>query len=70
MMAFRQVKDLLAWIHDFHEQLSGQYARLAELQQDERMKMALVFLADRERRMQEGIAAYLEDADEGLLSTG
>jgi hypothetical protein len=68
-MVFRQVKDLLAWIHDFHEQLGGQYAHLAETQQDERMKMALVFLADRERRMQEGIAAYMEDADEGLLTT-
>ncbi|MFY0989183.1 hypothetical protein [Halomonas sp. C05BenzN] len=49
-MAFRQVKDLLAWIHGFHEQLGAQYARLAELQQDERMKMALVFLGDRRRR--------------------
>jgi hypothetical protein len=68
-MAFRQVKELLAWIHDFHEQLGHQYARLADEQQDERMKMALVFLADRERRLQEGMAAYLGDADEGLLTT-
>lgn len=68
-MAFHQVKDLLAWIHEFHQKLSEQYTRLAELQQDERMKMALVFLADRERRMQEGMVAYLQDADEGLLST-
>ncbi|MGM1051099.1 MAG: 2-hydroxyacyl-CoA dehydratase [Pseudomonadota bacterium] len=68
-MAFRQVKDLLAWIHDFHEQLSLQYVHLADNQQDERMKMALVFLADRERRMQEGMMAYLGDADEGLMTT-
>ncbi|MFO8045369.1 MAG: 2-hydroxyacyl-CoA dehydratase [Halomonas sp.] len=68
-MAFRQVKDLLAWIHDFHEQLSLQYVHLADNQQDERMKMALVFLADRERRMQEGMMAYLGDANEGLMTT-
>ena len=68
-MAFRQVRDLLGWIRDFHEQLGKQYVRLANQQQDERMKMALVFLADRERRMQEGMAAYLKDADEGLLTT-
>ncbi len=68
-MAFRQVKDLLGWVHDFHEQLGSQYARLAETATDERMKMALVFLADRERRLRDGMAAYLEDADEGLLTT-
>lgn len=68
-MAFRQVKELLEWIHDFHEQLGSQYTRLASEQHDERMKMALVFLADRERCMQEGMAAYLNDADEGLLTT-
>ncbi|WP_254276114.1 2-hydroxyacyl-CoA dehydratase [Halomonas sp. 3H] len=68
-MAFRQVKDLPEWIHDFHRQLGVQYARLAEAAADERMRMALVFLADRERRLQEGIAAYLEDADRGLLTT-
>jgi rubrerythrin len=68
-MAFRQVKDLLVWIHDFHARLGEQYAQLAEEQQSERMRMALTFLADRERRMSEGMLAYLEDGDEGLLTT-
>lgn len=68
-MAFRQVKDLLAWIHDFHVQLSNQYADLAETATDERMKMALRFLADREGRMRDAMSAYLEDADQGLLTT-
>lgn len=68
-MAFRQVKDLLEWVHDFHRQLGQQYARLAEAAPDERMKMALLFLADREGRQRDAMAAYIEDADEGLLTT-
>ncbi|MBS9403453.1 2-hydroxyacyl-CoA dehydratase [Halomonas sp. TRM85114] len=68
-MAFRQVKDLLEWIHDFHARLSDQYTTLADQQPDERMKMALIFLAGREQRMRDAMARYLEDADEGLLTT-
>lgn len=68
-MAFRQVKDLLTWIVDFHNQLSEQYSTLASQQSDERMQMALVFLAERERRMRDAMESYLEDADQGLLTT-
>ncbi|MEH6643860.1 2-hydroxyacyl-CoA dehydratase [Vreelandella glaciei] len=68
-MAFRQVKDLLEWIYDFHVRLSDQYTALADQQIDERMKMALVFLADRELRMRSAMANYLEDADKRLLTT-
>jgi len=68
-MAFRQVKELLEWIVDFHEQLAKQYAHLADEQADERMKMALVFLADREWRMCRSMASYIEDAEPNLLKT-
>jgi len=68
-MAFRQVRDLLEWVHDFHERLGRQYSGLAEEAADERMKMALVFLADREARLRDAMAAFLEDADQGLLTT-
>ncbi|WP_163560813.1 2-hydroxyacyl-CoA dehydratase [Halomonas sp. NO4] len=68
-MAFRQVKDLLNWVHDFHDTLAKQYAELAETASDERMRMALVFLADREGRMRDAMAAYLQDANDGLLNT-
>lgn len=68
-MAFRQVKDLLTWIYDFHNQLSEQYTTLANQQSDERMKMALLFLAGRELRMRDAMASYLEDADQRLLTT-
>lgn len=68
-MAFRQVKDLLKWICDFHKRLSDQYTTLADQQPDERMKMALVFLADREQRMRDAMESYINDANKGLLNT-
>lgn len=69
MSAFRQVRDLLQWVQSFHEQLGARYLHLADEQQDERMRMALVFLADREDHMRDSIATYLERADENLLET-
>lgn len=48
-MAFRQMKDLLEWLHDFHDRLFDQYTSLANQQPDERMRLALVFLVDRVR---------------------
>lgn len=68
-MAFRQVKDLIHWVVDFHDQLAKQYAQLADEQGDERMRMTLTFLADREGRMREALARYLEDAEPGLMAT-
>ncbi len=68
-MAFHQVKDLLQWIIDFHEKLGSQYRHLSEAQTDERMKMTLSFLADREERMHHSMVAYRKNADSGLLGT-
>ncbi|MEQ9463160.1 MAG: hypothetical protein RJQ10_05835 [Haliea sp.] len=68
-MAFRQVKELLQWVCDFHESLAVRYATLASEQDNERMKMALDFLANRERRMRQNIARYLEDDKTGALDT-
>lgn len=68
-MAFHQVKDLLQWIIDFHEKLGNQYRHLSEAQTDERMKMTLDFLADREERMHHSMVAYRKTADAGLLDT-
>lgn len=68
-MAFRQVKELLQWVCDFHQSLSVRYARLASEQSDERMQMVLEFLADREQRMHQAMMQYLQDANPGLLST-
>ncbi|MFO7550886.1 MAG: hypothetical protein R6W80_05740 [Haliea sp.] len=68
-MAFRQVKELLQWVCDFHASLAARYTQLASEQDDERMKMTLDFLADRERRMRQNIARYLEDDKTGVLDT-
>lgn len=68
-MAFRQVEDLLQWVCDFHECLANKYSHLSSEQSDERMKMTLDFLADREQRMRLTIARYIEHADAGLLGT-
>lgn len=68
-MAFRQVKDLLQWVCDFHGSLATRYNLLATEQGDERMKMTLDFLADREKRMQLSIERYLEDAESEVLNT-
>jgi len=68
-MAFRQVKELLQWVCDFHESLAAKYSHLASEQHDERMELTLNFLADREQHMRLAIARYLEDADSGLLNT-
>lgn len=68
-MAFRQIKELMEWIVGFHQQLGTMYARLAGEQNDGRMKMALEFLAERERRMHASMKRYVEDADPALLKT-
>ncbi|CAM4210503.1 hypothetical protein VRRI112168_17940 [Vreelandella rituensis] len=68
-MAFRQVQDLLHWIVEFHDQLAEQYGELAGSQTDERMRMTLTFLADREARMSRSMANYIEDAEPNLLKT-
>lgn len=68
-MAFRQVQDLLEWVVEFHNQLATQYRVLAGEQQDERMKMTLDFLADREQRMHQSMANYLQNANPNLLKT-
>tara|TARA_R110002110_G_scaffold96839_1_gene249045 strand:- start:12771 stop:13229 length:459 start_codon:yes stop_codon:yes gene_type:complete len=68
-MAFRQVKELLQWVCDFHESLAARYTHLASNQGDERMKMALDFLADRERRMGQNVVRFLEDDKTGVLDT-
>lgn len=69
VMAFRQVSELLDWIVDFHQQLGAMYTRRAGEQRDERMTMALKFLANRERRMHDSMKRYVEDADPALLKT-
>lgn len=58
-MRFHQVREIVSWAVDFHEQLAQQYAALAKKTEDERVRMALTYLAEHEHRMQGGLARYL-----------
>ncbi len=66
-MAFKQLKNLIEWITEYHELLEKQYEMLAEVQEDERMQMALSFLASREHRQAEAMEDFLQDADDDLM---
>lgn len=67
-MALRQVKDLLQWVADFHATLGAQYDKLSAQYSDERMKMALSFLAQREEHMQRSLTQFIEDAQSSVLN--
>ena len=68
-MAFRQVKELLEWVRDFHRPLADKYTRLAGEHSEERLRMTLEFLADRETRMSQAMEKYPSDDIAGLLNT-
>lgn len=66
-MAFKQLKNLIEWITEYHELLEKQYEMLAAVQEDERIQMALSFLASREHRQAEAMEDFLQDADDDLM---
>ncbi|MFO7529494.1 MAG: hypothetical protein R6W86_11910 [Marinobacter sp.] len=66
-MAFKQLKDLIEWITEYHELLEQQYETLAGMRKDERMHMALSFLASREHIQAEAKEDFLQDADDDLM---
>jgi hypothetical protein len=66
-MAIKQVKDLLHWSAEFHAQLAEQYAQAAP--SDERMKMTLSFLAEREQKQQCSLQDFISHASPTLLET-
>lgn len=68
-MAFKQMKDLIEWITEYHEMLEKQYKTLAGSQNDERMQMALSFLANRENHLAERMEDFLQDADNDLMDS-
>jgi hypothetical protein len=58
-MRIHQVREVVSWAVDFHEKLAKRYAALAKASQDERVRMALAYLADHDRAMLRGLARYL-----------
>ena len=65
-MRFHQVRDIVTWAADFHAQLAGQYHDLAKHCDDERVRMALTYLAGHEHKMQRGLKRYLDSENEHL----
>lgn len=63
-MRFHQVKELVDWAADYHARLADQYARLAAVGEEERVRMALEYLAQRERKLQGDLLGYLDDGSD------
>lgn len=60
MTSFKQIRALLQWVADYHAHLKDMYtARGAIGQPDERLRMALGYVAEHEEKMQEELQKYL-----------
>ncbi len=60
-MRFHQVKDLVTWAAGYHRRLAEQFTALAGGDVAERVRMALEYLAEHERKMENDLTGYLED---------
>lgn len=60
-MRFHQVKELVRWASEYHARLAEQYDELSAGDVSDRVRMALDYLAERERKMQAGLEDYFGD---------
>ncbi len=64
-MRFHQVKELVDWAAGYHRRLAEQYAALAAgADVDERLRMALDYLVERERKQESDLVGYLDDGSD------
>lgn len=64
-MRFHQVKELVDWAAGYHRRLAEQYTALAGGGDvDERVRMALEYLAERERKQENDLTGYLDDGSD------
>lgn len=54
-MRYNQVKDLVEWAAGFHARMARQYSEAADEAENERLQMALNYLASRELKMKTGL---------------
>ncbi|MDY7115269.1 2-hydroxyacyl-CoA dehydratase [Halomonas sp. SSL-5] len=67
-MRFHQVKELVDWASGYHRRLAEQYAALAVGEVGERVQMALEYLAEHERKMEQDLTEYRQDgSDHGAV---
>ncbi|AIA75859.1 hypothetical protein FF32_13705 [Halomonas campaniensis] len=60
-MRYNQVKDFVEWAADYHGRMARQYRAAADSSDQQRLVMALTYLADSELRMKTGLEALFSD---------
>lgn len=60
-MRYNQVKDLIEWAAHYHARMARQYSEASEQTDNQRLTMALDYLASRELKMKTGLEALLQD---------
>lgn len=60
-MRFHRVREVIDWAVQTHGRLATEYRAQAKACNDERVRMALLYLADHEHAMQAALARYLAD---------
>ncbi|CAN0570285.1 unnamed protein product [Ectocarpus sp. 12 AP-2014] len=60
-MRYNQIKDLIKWAVGFHSRMARQYSDAADAADNERLQMALSYLASRELNMKTGLEDLFHD---------
>lgn len=60
-MRYNQIKDLVEWAVSFHSRMARQYSDAADVADNERLQMALSYLASRELKMKTGLEDLFHD---------
>jgi len=63
-MRFHQVRELVEWAAQYHARLADHYAQLAAGDVSERVRMALDYLAEHERKQQAELQDYFTDGSD------
>lgn len=63
-MRYNQIKDLVEWAAGFHARMARQYSDAADNADDERLQMALTYLASRELKMKTGLEGLFHDGSD------
>ncbi|UXZ55899.1 2-hydroxyacyl-CoA dehydratase [Halomonas sp. 7T] len=63
-MRYNQVKDLIEWAAGYHARMARQYTEAAEQTENQRLAMALSYLASSELKMKTGLEALFHDGND------
>ncbi|MDP3536073.1 MAG: 2-hydroxyacyl-CoA dehydratase [Halomonas sp.] len=63
-MRYNQVKDLIEWAAGYHARMARQYTEAAEQADNQRLAMALTYLASSELKMKTGLEALFNDGSD------